>query len=56
MGAHVVATLIMLWIVKRANVAKEKLRTELSPEELQRRQAESWDVLGDRHIEFNYGY
>jgi hypothetical protein len=56
MGAHVLAILALLWSIKRANTAKEQLKNELPAEELERRRAESWDILGDRHIDFKFGY
>ncbi len=54
--AHMIAVAAMLWLVKHENEKKDKLRSSLSPEELASRQAESWDLLGDDHIDFNYGY
>ena len=54
--AHILTTAILLWFIKRANDKKAKLRAELWPEELQRRKAESWDIVGDHHIDFDYGY
>jgi hypothetical protein len=54
--AHILTTATLLWVIKCANDKKAKLRTELSAEELQRRKAESWDIAGDHHIDFDYGY
>ncbi|KAK7888347.1 hypothetical protein LTR67_008693 [Exophiala xenobiotica] len=54
--AHAVAVMAMLWVVKRRNDAKDKLRASLSPEELEQRRAESWDLVGDDHIDFKHGY
>jgi hypothetical protein len=56
MVAHILTIVAMLWAVKRANDQKAKLRAQLSPEELQRRKAESWDIVGDHHIDFDHGY
>lgn len=54
--AHMVAIIALLFTIRHANNKKAQIRAELSEEQLARRKAESWDVLGDRHIDFNYGY
>lgn len=51
-----IAVLLLLWVIKRGNEKKIRLRNEASPEDLQRLKAESWDIVGDRHIDFDYGY
>ncbi|KAG0647885.1 putative transporter [Hyphodiscus hymeniophilus] len=53
---HGVVCVILIWVVKRANDKKDKLRTELPQEDLARLRAESFDIVGDRHIDFVYGY
>ena len=39
--AHIISVVLLLWLIKSTNDKKAKLRAELSPEELQRRKAES---------------
>jgi hypothetical protein len=52
---HGILCALMLWVVKRANSKKEKLRSELPADELTRLRAEPLDIVGDHHIDFVYG-
>jgi MFS family permease len=53
--AHMVACGILIWVINRENAAKIKVRDGLTPDELVEKRAESWDIVGDDHIDFKYG-
>lgn len=52
----VIAIVVMLWVVKRFNKAKDELAQRSTEEELRVMRAESLDVVGDKHIDFRAGY